>query len=438
MITMPSATGKIIRQIVNICQSAEVPISPLLEINKMLKDRVQVDSIRDVRIEDLLRREPVQLNIEEIFRFLQNKTVLITGSGGSIGSELCHQIFHCHPSRIILIGYGENSVFHIQQELEQIAQTWKLEGKSPKNIPQIYTFIADIRFRYRLENALEKFKPDVIFHAPAHKHIPLMQLNPFEAITNNVISTKNILEVALQYNVKHLVMISTDKAVNPINVLGVSKRVAEMLVLQAAKESGNPYVAVRLGNILGSRGSVIPTFKKQIAMGRPVTVTHPEIRRYFMTISEAVQLVLQAAISGQSGEILMLNMGEPVKIVDLAKELIKLSGYEVNKDIKIVFTGLRLGEKLCEELFIPGEEYEHTQNQKLLVVKNASRIVPTNLDTTVEALRQAVIDNDTHTIYKLLAKIFPGYQPKLLEHNLLTNMFTSSNFLSTTSANIFQ
>jgi FlaA1/EpsC-like NDP-sugar epimerase len=436
IIAMPTVTGQVIQEIVDICQSAGVSTSTLPGIHEILNGRVRVDSIRDVRIEDLLRREPVEINIEGIAHFLQNKTVLITGSGGSIGSELCRQIFQCYPQRIILMGHGENSVFNIQQELEQLFQTCKTDDKSSKNLPEISTFIADIRFRYCLEYAFKKFQPDVIFHAAAHKHVPLMELNPSEAISNNVTGTKNLLEVALEYNVKHFVMISTDKAVNPTSVMGASKRIAEMLVLKAARDSGKSYVAVRFGNVLGSRGSVVPTFKKQIAIGGPVTVTHPEMRRYFMTIPEAVQLVLQAVVLGRSGEVLMLNMGEPVKIVDLAKQLIKLSGYEVNKDIEIVFTGLRPGEKLFEELFIHGEEYEPTQHQKLLVVKNASKIIPENLDVIVEALCQAAIEHDNHTIYRLLEKIVPSYQHKSLDNNSFVDVVTSSNVLSKASVNV--
>ncbi|MFN7656893.1 MAG: UDP-N-acetylglucosamine 4,6-dehydratase family protein, partial [Dolichospermum sp.] len=321
----------------------------------------------------------------------------------SIGSELCRQILRCHPAKIILIGHGENSVFNIQQELEKLIQILKNNHKSAPdvNIPQIYTFIADIRVQSRLEHAFERFKPDVIFHAAAHKHVPLMELNPAEAITNNVMGTRNLLQVALQYNVEHFVMISTDKAVNPTNVMGASKRVGEMLVLQAAKESGKSSVAVRFGNVLGSRGSVVPTFQKQILAGGPITVTHPDICRYFMTIPEAVQLVLQASILGRSGEVLMLNMGEPVKIVDLAKALIHLSGYEVNTDSDRVFPGLSPGEKLFEELFIEGEEYENTEHEKLLVVKNASRIIPNSLNITVEKLLGVAAKNDTNSIILL-------------------------------------
>lgn len=418
IIAMPMVAGKIIRETVDICKVTGTQTSTLPGIHEILNNPVRVDSIRDVRIEDLLRREPVQTNIERVFQFLLGKKVLITGSGGSIGSELCRQIFQCSPAEIILIGHGENSVFNIQQELEQLVHVLKTDNNGQRNTPRISTFIADIRFQSRLEHAFEQFQPDVIFHAAAHKHVPLMELNPAEAITNNVIGTKNLIDLALQYNVKHFVMISTDKAVNPTNVMGASKRVAEMLVLQAAKESGNHYVAVRFGNVLGSRGSVVPTFKKQIASGGPVTVTHPNITRYFMTIPEAVQLVLQAAVIGHGGEVLMMNMGEPVKIVDLAKELIHLSGYEVNKDIDIVFTGLRPGEKLFEELFIEGEEYEQTQHKKLFIVKNASRIIPENLAINVEVLCKAATKNDVNTILFLMEQLVIGYNPKYLQNNM--------------------
>ena len=436
IIAMPTVSGQIIREIVDICQANGVQPSTLPGIHEILNGRVRVDSIRDIKIEDLLRREPIHIDIKKVSKFIKDKTVLITGSGGSIGSELCRQIFRCHPAKIILIGHGENSVFNIQQELEQLIQILKNNGQSVINIPQIYTFIADIRVRSRLEHAFERFKPDVIFHAAAHKHVPLMELNPAEAITNNVIGTRNLLQVALQYNVEHIVMISTDKAVNPTNVMGASKRVAEMLVLQAAKQSGKSYVAVRFGNVLGSRGSVVPTFQKQILAGGPITVTHPDICRYFMTIPEAVQLVLQASVLGRGGEVLMLNMGEPVKIVDLAKELIHLSGYEVNKDIDIVFTGLRPGEKLFEELFIEGEEYEKTEHEKLLVVKNASQILPSYLDITVETLLGVAAKNDADSIMLLLSQLVVGYKPKLPEEISLLEPGQFTNHTSNSWINI--
>ncbi len=418
VIAMPTVAGGVIREIVDICKATGIQPSTLPGIHEILNGRVRVDSIRDVRIEDLLRREPVQIEIERVHQFLQGKKVLITGAGGSIGSELCRQIFKCQPAEMILIGHGENSVFNIQQELEQLVQVLKNDGKTQIHTPKVSNLIGDLRFQSRLEHAFERFQPEVIFHAAAHKHVPLMESNPPEAITNNVLGTKNLLQLALQYDVKHFVMISTDKAVNPTNIMGASKRVAEMLVLQAAKESGNSYVAVRFGNVLGSRGSVVPTFQKQIAAGGPVTVTHPDICRYFMTIPEAVQLVLQAAVLGRCGEVLMLNMGEPVKIVDLAKELIRLSGYEVNKDIDIVFTGLRPGEKLFEELFISGENYEPTQHEKLFVVKNASRIIPKNLAVIVEYLSEAAARNNADYIMYLLEQLVTGYKPKYLRNSL--------------------
>ncbi|WP_414577509.1 polysaccharide biosynthesis protein [Anabaena sp. CCY 9402-a] len=410
IIAMPTVAGKIIREIVDICQATGIQTSTLPGIHEILNNRVRVDSIRDVRIEDLLRREPIQTDIERVSQFLKGKAVLITGAGGSIGSELCRQICKCRPAEIMLMGHGENSVFNIQQELEQLIYILKKDSKAQHYTPQISSFIGDIRCRERLKHAFEKFQPDVIFHAAAHKHVPLMELNSPEAITNNVLGTKNLLDMALEYDVQNFVMISTDKAVNPTNVMGASKRVAEMLVLQAAKDSGKPYVAVRFGNVLGSRGSVVPTFKRQIAAGGPITVTHPDICRYFMTIPEAVQLVLQAAVVGHGGEVFMLNMGQPVKIVDLAKELIHLSGYEVNKDIDIVFTGLRPGEKLFEELFIDGEEYEPTQHEKLMIVKNASRILPKNLALNVEALCSEARNNNPSSIIFILEKLVAGYK----------------------------
>ncbi|KAF3890656.1 MULTISPECIES: polysaccharide biosynthesis protein [Nostocales] len=435
IVAMPTATGQMIREIVDICKAAGIQASTLPGIHEILNGRVRVDSIRDVRIEDLLRREPIETDILQVSQFLKGKKVLITGAGGSIGSELCRQIFRTMPAQMILIGHGENSVFNIQQELEQFIQLLKKNGVEQGEIPCLITYIVDIRCWERLKQAFEQLQPNVIFHAAAHKHVPLMELNSPEAITNNVLGTKNLLDLALEYNVEHFVMVSTDKAVNPTNIMGASKRVAEMLVLQTAKESGKSYVTVRFGNVLGSRGSVVPTFKKQIAVGGPITVTHPEIRRYFMTIPEAVQLVLQAGVLGHSGEVLMMNMGEPVKIVDLAKELIRLSGYEVNKDIEIVFTGLRPGEKLLEELFIPGEEYEPTQHEKLFVVKNASCIIPENLTVTVEALCKAAEENDASAIKFFLKQLVAGYTPEFLSNYGATSDFNSSPVPTAQSVN---
>ncbi|MGL6344087.1 MAG: polysaccharide biosynthesis protein [Waterburya sp.] len=415
VIAMPTTSGKVIREIVDVCQAIGIKVYTMPSTNEILNNSNNANILREVKIEDLLRRAPIQTDSQSVFRLLEGKTVLITGAGGSIGSELCRQIFRCRPSQMILLGHGENSVFNIQGELQQVLQILQQEGKPDKKLTELIPFIADLRIQSRLESAFRLYKPDIVFHAAAHKHVPLMELNPPEAITNNVLGTKNLLDLSIKYNVSNFVMISTDKAVNPTNVMGASKRTAEMLVLQAAKTSGRPYAVVRFGNVLGSRGSVVPTFTKQIAKGGPVTITHPEICRYFMTIPEAVQLVLQASVlssQNSQGQIFMLNMGQPVKIVDLAKDLIRLSGYEVGKDIEIVFTGLRPGEKLYEELLVEGEEYDSTAHDKVLVVKNASRIIPNNLDLTIEILCEAAKQNDINLIIFLLDRLVTSYTTK--------------------------
>ncbi|MBE9011017.1 polysaccharide biosynthesis protein [Pseudanabaenaceae cyanobacterium LEGE 13415] len=411
IIAMPTASGETIRDIAEICQQTGVQTSTLPSIHEILNGRVSLSNVRDVQIEDLLRRAPIEMDVQQVSDFISGKRVLITGAGGSIGSELCRQILKFQPLEMILVGHGENSVFNIQQELEKTLSSFV--ASEQMCVPRLVSFIADIRFIDRLEHAFEYYHPQIVFHAAAHKHVPMMELNACEAITNNVQGTKNLLNLALKYDVEHFVMISTDKAINPTNIMGASKRVAEMLVLQAARESKKPYVVVRFGNVLGSRGSVVPTFKRQIAQGGPVTITHPEICRYFMTIPEAVQLVLQASVIGKGGEVFMLDMGQPVKIVDLAKELIHLSGYRLGENIEIVFTGLRPGEKLFEELFIPGEQYESTQHEKLFVVKNASGFVPETLDFVVSALYRSAARNDMNAIVFLLKQIVPGYQPSL-------------------------
>lgn len=422
MIAIPSAPGKEIREIVEICQSIGVPTSTLPGINEIINGRVSLGCLREIQIEDLLRRTPIQTDIQKVLALIGGKKVLITGAGGSIGSELCRQILKCTPTEIIIVGHGENSVFNIQQELTKVLCELKKTSKNHQtDITRITACIADIRLLDRLEYVFETVRPDMIFHAAAHKHVPMMELNPPEAITNNVRGTKNLLDMALKYKVQNFVMISTDKAVNPTSIMGASKRVAEMLVLQAAKKSKHPFVVVRFGNVLGSRGSVVPTFKRQIAEGGPITITHPDICRYFMTIPEAVQLVLQAAIIGDGGEVFMLEMGEAVRIVDLANDLIRLSGYEVGKDIEIAFTGLRPGEKLFEELFIPGEKYNKTKHEKILSLGNASRIVKENIELEVEALCQAGDRNDTNLIVSMLQQLVPEYVPGYLTANLQAN-----------------
>jgi len=352
-------------------------------------------------IEDLLRRQPVQSDMAAVRRLISGRCILVTGGGGSIGSELCRQLLRCRPAELVILGHGENSIFEIYQEL--------LRREMCR--PLLTPVIADIRFSERIRAVLEQYRPQIIFHAAAHKHVSLMEMNPAEAVTNNVLGTHNLLNAALATHVEHFVMISTDKAVNPTNVMGASKRVAELLVQRAAITSGRPYVAVRFGNVLGSRGSVVPIFKKQIAAGGPVTVTHPDARRYFMTIEEAVQLLLQAAVLGRGGEVFLLDMGEPIKIVDLARDLIQHAGLEVGRDVEIHFTGMGLGDKLVEEMFVPGEVYRHTQHEKIFVVDSTCQPGPQQLDSGLSMLEAAVQGNDNEAIRLGLQKMVPEFQP---------------------------
>ena len=416
IIAMPSASGKKIREVLEHCEQAGVPAKTLPGVSAILDGKVRVSQLRNVDIEDLLRREAIDTDIARVRDLLRGKRVLITGGGGSIGSELCRQVMQCGPSDMALFGHGENSIFEINAELNSC-----LNGRPSANghgndhtaHTNLHAIIADVRSPERVSSVVQTFRPDVVFHAAAHKHVPLMEMNPTEAITNNVLGTRNLLEAAMESGVEHFVMISTDKAVNPTSIMGASKRAAELLLLRAARLTGRNYVAVRFGNVLGSRGSVVPIFKRQIAAGGPVTVSHPDMRRYFMTIPEAVQLVLQASVLGQSGSVLMLDMGDPVKIVDLAHDLIELSGLEVGRDIDIVFSGVRPGEKLYEELFVPGEEYQPTQHDKILLARNASSFVPENLEEALRGLERAVDRDDGHAVRAILHGLIPEFGPEL-------------------------
>jgi len=403
ILAMPSAPGDVIREITATCELLGIETKIVPSVYEILNDKMRVGQLRDIAIEDLLRRDAVHTDIQAVRQLVAGRRVLVTGGGGSIGRELCRQLLFCGPTELILLGHGENSIFEAYHALKGIG----LQG------PKLTPVIADTRFPRRTMALFEKHRPQIVFHAAAHKHVPLMELNPVEAITNNVIGTKNILDASRAVEVETFVMISTDKAVNPTSIMGASKRTAEFLVLQAAQETGRPYVNVRFGNVLGSRGSVVFTFKQQIAAGGPVTVTHPEIQRYFMTIPEAVQLVLQAAALGIGDEIFVLDMGEPIKIVDLAVDLIKLSGYEVGRDIQIRYIGLRPGDKLFEELFIPEEDYQRTEHQKIFVASNASRFVPEDLDQVIRLLSAAADRDDVEAINLTFRSLIPEYQPSV-------------------------
>ncbi|MCB0722471.1 MAG: polysaccharide biosynthesis protein [Ignavibacteriae bacterium] len=408
IIAIPSAPGHMIRGIIDQCLSLGVHAMTLPSMSELLNEDTALRNIREVQIEDLLRRDPVETDIKTVASFIEGKKILVTGAGGSIGSELCRQIIKCHPSELILLGHGENSVFEIEQELNR---RLILSGNGSTHKTVIRAIIGDIRFKDRVYNIFREHNPDIVYHAAAHKHVPMMEGNPPEAVSNNILGTKNLVDVAVDTGVKHFVYVSTDKAVNPTSVMGATKRVAEMIVLNAAQENNVHYVAVRFGNVLGSRGSVIFTFKQQIASGGPVTVTHPDITRYFMTIPEAVQLVLQASVLGEGGEIFILDMGEQIKVIDLAKDMIKLSGYDEGKDIKIIFTGLRPGEKLYEELIVPGEKYQATSHKKILIAMHGDKNYLNDFEDKLIELFSYLSVKDKNNIVSSLKLIVPEYTP---------------------------
>ena len=399
VIAMPSAPGPVIRSVVEMAVDAEIQARTMPGLHDLLSGRMQVSALRKVEIQDLLRREAVQIDLEGVRGLATGETVLITGAGGSIGSELCRQIARLDPARLVLLGHGENSIFAIHQELS---------ARFPAL--QLSTVIVDVRDRERLAAIFKKYDPYTVFHAAAHKHVPLMEANVAEAITNNVMGTRNVVELAAAGRVEHLVLISTDKAVRPTNIMGATKRVAEQIVQSVAEREGKNFVSVRFGNVLGSRGSVVPTFLQQIADGGPVTVTHPEMRRYFMTIPESVQLVMQAGALGKGGEVFVLDMGEPIKVADLAADLIRLSGHEVGTDIEIRFTGSRPGEKLYEEMFFSAENASPTEHPKVLKARNASLADGVNerIDQIIEAAAEGWSDEDLRA---QLRNLVPDFDP---------------------------
>ncbi|MBN1392721.1 MAG: polysaccharide biosynthesis protein [Sedimentisphaerales bacterium] len=358
-IAMPSATHRQRRRVIQMCEGIKIRFNTVPSFSDIASGKLRVSQIRNVGINDLLGREAVELDLRSIEAFLKNKVIFVSGAGGSIGSEMCRQVCNFGPKLLLLVEQAENPLFYIEREL-----------RSRFPALQIKAIICDITDKIRVDEIFDKFRPEVVIHAAAHKHVPLMELNPSEAVKNNVVGTQNVADAADRFGSTNFVMISTDKAVNPTSIMGSSKRIAEMYIQDLARTSKTQFVTVRFGNVLDSEGSVVPIFKKQIAEGGPVTVTHPEMKRYFMTIPEASQLVLQAATMGKGGEIFVLDMGEPVKIVDLAKELITLSGFSPDEDIEIKFTGIRPGEKLFEELSIAGEDMQLTSHPKIAIWKN--------------------------------------------------------------------
>ena len=395
---IPSANNKTRKEILDICKETDCKLRTLPGIYQLINGDVSVSKLKEVEIEDLLGRDPIQINTEEVLDSVHNKVILVTGGGGSIGSELCRQIAAHYPKQLIILDIYENSAYEIQQELLR---------KYP-DLNQV-VLIASVRNTAHIEKIFETYHPDIVYHAAAHKHVPLMETSPNEAIKNNVFGTYKTAQAAAKYGVKKFVLISTDKAVNPTNIMGASKRICEMVIQMMNHTTDTNFVAVRFGNVLGSNGSVIPLFKQQIAAGGPVTVTDPNIIRYFMTIPEAVSLVLQAGAYARGGEIFVLNMGEPVKILDLATNLIKLSGYKPGEDIEIKFTGLRPGEKMYEELLMNEEGLKETAN-KMIFIGKPIEFDEEEFRRQLDILEQEAVNEDGDIRTEVM-KIVPTYHP---------------------------
>ena len=397
IIAIPSAPGRVVRTVADIARLKAIPYRTMPGIYELLGGKVSVSRLREVDISDLLRRQPTRIRDEKVGLGLSGKVVLVTGAGGSIGRELCRQIARWGPDELIMLGHGENSIFDALLELKEAF---------PSLI--VHPVIADIRDSMRLHNVFAQFRPQVVYHTAAHKHVSLMEVNVEEAVTNNIQGTKNLVDTALQHGVERLVMISTDKAIRPVNIMGATKRIAEMVVLEAGRRTNRPFSVVRFGNVLGSRGSVVPIFNRQIARGGPVTITHPDMKRYFMTIPEAVYLVLQAGGMGLGGETFVLNMGQQVRILDLAEDLIRLSGLEPGRDIEIVYTGVRPGEKLAEDLWDEGFQFKSTEHPDIFRLDNTEPLLGERLYQAVDELIQLSNDGSRDEIIDLLDKFIPG------------------------------
>ena len=410
LITMPSARGDQMRKIVDACEETALPYKTLPGLGEIIDGKVSIKALRDVSYDDLLGREEVKLDQSSIRGYIQGKRVLVTGAGGSIGSELCRQIVRFNPASLFLLDCSEANIYMIQMELEH-----KLRFRN--YVP----LLANVQYAETTQKIFEEYRPNVVVHAAAKKHVPLMEMNPWEAVFNNVIGTMNVMEAVVTHGVEKFVMVSTDKAVRPTNVMGATKRVCERLMLTYLDRKPTVMMSVRFGNVVGSSGSVIPLFREQIAYGGPVTVTHPEVTRYFMTIPEATQLILQAGALGEGGEIFILKMGTPIKIAQMARDLIRLSGKEPDKDIEIIFTGLRPGEKLYEELISEGEGIVATRHEKIMVLKpngglgdfgNGAAFRSWLLDGIV-ALKEAAVNRDGGKIREILKELVPEYQPEV-------------------------
>lgn len=408
LIAIPSAGGEQMRRVVGICKDCNVPYKTMPGIGEIIDGRVSLKALRDVRYEDLLGRQPVELDATGIRNYLDGKRVLITGCGGSIGSELCRQVVNYQPCALVLVDASEANLFHIQMELQH-----------ESCYRSVHAILGHVQDGPLMTSVFRKFRPEVVFHAAGYKHVPILEKNPWEAVTNNIVGSRVVMELAVEHGVGRFVFVSTDKAVRPTNVMGASKRVAELL-LQSFQGNGTKFMAVRFGNVVGSSGSVVPLFRRQIEYGGPVTVTHPEVNRYFMTIPEAAQMIMQAGAMGEGGEIFILRMGTPVRIADMARDLIRLSGKEPDRDIKIVFTGLREGEKLYEELITVGEGIVPTGHEKIMVIRadgqgalsRTPQELSARLDEQLAGLSEAADRFDSEGIKKKLGEIVPEYIPQ--------------------------
>ncbi|NMA13933.1 MAG: polysaccharide biosynthesis protein [Clostridia bacterium] len=399
IIAMPSVGGKVIREIVEICRGTKAKVKILPGVYDIIEGKARVSKIRDVQVEDLLGREPVNVNLDEITGYIKGQVVMITGGGGSIGSELCRQVAHYNPKELLIFDSCENNVYDIDMELRATFPGLKI-------IP----LVKDVRDRKSVTAVFKTYRPQVIFHAAAHKHVPLMEYNPEDAIKNNVMGTYHVAQAADMFGSQKFVLISTDKAVNPTSFMGASKRLAEMVIQHLDRISATSYVAVRFGNVLGSRGSVIPLFKKQIAHGGPVTVTHPDMVRYFMTIPEAVQLVIQAGAMAQGGEIFVLDMGDPVQIMDLAENIIRLSGFEPHQDISIKITGIRPGEKLYEELLTAEEGVTATTHKRIFVAKPSGIMADLIEEKIIGRIISGSLPQNKHDAQEMIREFLPDFK----------------------------